>query len=370
VRRAGSLFLAALIAAGPAFAGKEGTFSGESLLIGLGARPLAMGNTYIAVSDDLSGAQYNPAGIGAVRQYGLDLHYSDLYEGLTYGGATVGIPAPKSTTLALSYFQLDSGSIPKTIATNRGLFLEDAGSFDVKDTLFSASVGSSLYQPVEFGLTVKHLSESIDGDKGSGTLLDFGGILNIGERIRVGAVAQNVGGSIAYPDKKERVPKVYGAGAAARLLSNKALTLAADLRKVDGHDNALTTGAEYMFMQRRRTNTDDPRRDVQATYEDFPFMALRAGYMPQQGKDLGAGAAFSFGIGFIFGFLRMDYAFVDAGDLGLTHRGTVGVTFGHRLSAQEKEDYDLRPTNGDDVESKRHVAPAADRTKGGRFKLR
>lgn len=358
MRRA-ALLLAGLVAAAPALAAVGGT-SGEVLSLGLGARPLAMGGAYIAVSDDLSGVQYNPAGVGAVRRYGVDVHYSDLYEGISYGGVSLAVPAPKRTTLALNYFQLDSGAIPKTIATNRGLFVEDNGSFSVKDTVIGAAIGTGLYDPVEFGIGVKQVSESIDGSKGNGTMIDAGFVWSIGSRVRLGASAQNLGGSLEFPGQEEDVPQIMGAGLAVKLLSAKNLLLAADVTDDDSRGARTTMGAEYVVLTRRRA-------DAGEDHELQPLMALRAGFRPDDADDLGSAAGVTFGVGFFLASLRLDYAFVDAGDLGLTHRASFGFSFGKRRDDDIRDEMDFSTKKS---EKERNRAIPTEKTKGGRHKLR
>ena len=365
MRRLALFLVSAVLAAVPVAAGDAGTASGEMLQLGLGARPLAMGGSYVAISDDLNAGQYNPAGIGAVRQYAVDTHYSDLYEGLTYGGISVGIPAPKRTTLGLSYSVLDSGNIPKTIATNRGLFIQDSGSFKVKDTLMAATLGSAIYAPFEIGIGIKRLSESIDGVKGTGTMLDAGVILNLGSRFRIGVAGQNIGGELNFPDQKEEVSKTLSGGAAVRLLSERNFTISADACRVDTGGTGIRVGTEYTILQNRRVSGGSG--DVQSVYERVPFLSLRAGYDSEAADDLGSGAGVSFGAGFHLGFVRLDYALVDVGDFGLTHRVSLGFSFGRNKTDVRPDDMDMSPRR--ENEEERRAVPA-DKTKGGRYKLR
>jgi hypothetical protein len=55
------------------------------------------------------------------------------------------------------------------------------------------------------------------------------------------------------------------------------------------------------------------------------MVALRTGY--QFGRNTGAGSGFSVGMGLTFSNLGLDYAFVPYGDLGDTHRISLGYKF-------------------------------------------
>jgi hypothetical protein len=66
------LALAALLAAAPAHAQsslggqRAGTSSGTFLRIGVGARAVAMGETFVAVANDPSAIYWNPAGLASL----------------------------------------------------------------------------------------------------------------------------------------------------------------------------------------------------------------------------------------------------------------------------------------------------------------
>ena len=61
----------------PAFAAFEDT--------GTGARPTAMGGTYVVVGDDVQSLMYNPAGLAQMDRREVTSEYSKLYAGLTDG---------------------------------------------------------------------------------------------------------------------------------------------------------------------------------------------------------------------------------------------------------------------------------------------
>ena len=50
-----------------------------------GARPLGMGNSYVAVSDDYSSVFFNPAGLGLIKKFGLSASVNSNYFDNTTG---------------------------------------------------------------------------------------------------------------------------------------------------------------------------------------------------------------------------------------------------------------------------------------------
>ncbi|MCE5301104.1 MAG: PorV/PorQ family protein [Spirochaetia bacterium] len=55
--------LALVLGTGTVFAGSNTDYAGESMAIGVGARPLGMGGTFVAIADDASTSYWNPAGM-------------------------------------------------------------------------------------------------------------------------------------------------------------------------------------------------------------------------------------------------------------------------------------------------------------------
>ncbi|MDE2291861.1 MAG: hypothetical protein KGL53_07240, partial [Elusimicrobia bacterium] len=57
------LLAAAVLSSTPVFAAGPGTSAATFLTLGFGARPLALGESFVAVADDVSALYYNPAGL-------------------------------------------------------------------------------------------------------------------------------------------------------------------------------------------------------------------------------------------------------------------------------------------------------------------
>src|SRR5512145_813273 len=55
---------------------KVGTLGGQSLKIGVGARAAAMGDAYVAISDDATAVYWNPAGIARMSGQSISLNHT------------------------------------------------------------------------------------------------------------------------------------------------------------------------------------------------------------------------------------------------------------------------------------------------------
>src|SRR5262245_8506075 len=90
------LALAALIAAAPVTAHAQsslggqraGTSSGTFLRIGVGARAVAMGESFVAVANDPSAIFWNPAGLASLQRNEVGLSYVQWPADVDYGHIT------------------------------------------------------------------------------------------------------------------------------------------------------------------------------------------------------------------------------------------------------------------------------------------
>ncbi len=146
-----------------------------------------------------------------------------------------------------------------------------------------------------WGLTLGCLQDVIKNDKKNTFLANIGFLYPVSDRFTLGVVAQNVGGRLG----SDPLPLTFKIGAASKL---KTLTLAMDVVKPQDNEIYYCLGAEWWL------------RNV---------LALRIGYKTNQ--DIGEGI--TAGIGYRFERIWLDYAYVPYGDLGDTHRISLGMKF-------------------------------------------
>jgi hypothetical protein len=107
------VFLGNIIAFGQATAPK---YSNEFLNIGVGARALGMSNASTAITNDVTSAYWNPAGlIGLQKKYELALMHSEYFAGIAkYDYAGFATPIDSQSVLALSVIRFSVDDIPDT----------------------------------------------------------------------------------------------------------------------------------------------------------------------------------------------------------------------------------------------------------------
>ena len=79
------IFLLPCISSGAEETEIEKAGTGHFLYDGVGARPLAMGGSFVAVADDVTATYWNPAGIAQLERSGFSAMYADRFSsGLRY----------------------------------------------------------------------------------------------------------------------------------------------------------------------------------------------------------------------------------------------------------------------------------------------
>jgi len=90
-------------------------YSNEFLSIGVGSRALGMGGAFTALSDDISAAYWNPAGLSSIVHPGLILMHASNFSGIVnYDYAGFGMPLSDHNTFAISIIRLGIDDIPIT----------------------------------------------------------------------------------------------------------------------------------------------------------------------------------------------------------------------------------------------------------------
>ena len=115
----------------------QSKYSNEFLSLGLGARGLAMSNTMCALTDDVTSAYWNPAGLTRMdKRYQLALMHAEYFAGIAkydYGGLAYIIDTNQS--VAFSYIRFGVDNIMNTTQ-----LIDEQGNVDYdRITYFSAA---------------------------------------------------------------------------------------------------------------------------------------------------------------------------------------------------------------------------------------
>ena len=222
----------------------------------VGARATGMGGACTALSDDVSAAVYNPAGLAAINGLELSMMYGGLPDdrGYNYLGAAMPL---FGQTFALTL--LNSSLSDITGYDSSG---SEEGSFNWSSLVTILSWARDLGDSASMGMNLKMITSSLKDNSAFGFGLDAGIKFSPAEKLFVALMLQDIGASVKWDtasDAVDKIPSVIKLGASKRMLKDK-LIVAADLGKAsDTEDLSYNAGIEYLIstMLAPRIGIDD-----------------------------------------------------------------------------------------------------------------
>ena len=278
-----------LIPSFASFASDPGTTAANFLKIGVGARASAMGGAFTALADDGSALHWNPAGLSQIENTEVSAMYNMWFQEVKQGYLSLAFSFLGGVAgLGANY--VDMGKIE-----GRDEEGNPTGDFGASDMQVLLGYGRKLSPRLMLRISAGMLQETIAGDKDSAFLGNVGILLKMSDSFSFGLACQNIGSDLG----EDPLPLTYRGGVALNLRS---LSVAADAVKAIDDDIYFCTGLEWWIGN---------------------ILALRGGY--RTGQDVGSGI--SAGVGLRISKINLDYAYVPYGDLGNTHRVSLGIKF-------------------------------------------
>jgi len=289
------IFLAILAWNGNSFAGtaKTGTTSLNFLKVGVGARAVAMGGAFSALSDDASACFWNPAGLSDVQPLEVFFMHNRWIADISQSAASVTFEVPRVRMgVSMNYFNMGE------LERRTGNSVQPEGVFTPFDLALGVSAAYQVNEDLSAGVTARFLHESLDSETARAALFDIG----IKSRTMIPGLTaalsvRNLGTQIKYVSEGYEAPRLVTLGAAYRKMlpwSGNSLLVSAEIVSPNDNDTRIAVGGEYSYKE---------------------FLFGRAGYRSGlENED------FSFGFGVSYLKLRFDYAFVPYSDLGNSHR--------------------------------------------------
>lgn len=283
---------------------EAGTTGAQFLKIGCGARAIGMGEAFSAVSDDASAIYWNPAGLAQLKKAEISTMHAVWLEEINYSFFAFAKPIP-SGVVAVSVNYLAMTKMDKY-----NEFGDLDGTFAPYDAAINIAYAREYSKTHKIGANIKYIRQEIDGTTASGYAADLGLLSLIPKRhMKVAFVVQNIGTKMKFVAEEFNLPLTLRLGVSS--FAHKSMTLAADIVAPIDNDPSLQLGGEY----RLKATTNLP-------------LALRLGYKTSAMSNLDSLGGLSVGFGFNTGSLALDYAWVLYGNLGSTHRLSLGFRFG------------------------------------------
>lgn len=282
--------------------------AGAFLRTGVGARALAMGGSQLTSGFDAVAGFWNPAKLGRFTGMALDTMYGNKFDlDLTYGfvGFASELKAGRNNIGALNIIIIRQGisDIPKSTRLDINSRPIIDGTFKNIDQALYLSYGKKVLPVLHAGLSVKYISQVIDGKKGTGSGMDAGIFLSADRfPVSAGIVYQNLGQTAIewQSGYKDAISPNLRAGIGAEIpvsrffIDRITIELSSDKRK--NRDTFYSQGLEINLQN---------------------FFCARFGHTRNN---------LSFGGGIFYKIIRLDYSF-NLHDIGDTHWFGIGADF-------------------------------------------
>jgi len=301
-----------------------------------GARPLGMGEAFVALADDVNALHFNPAGLAQIKRHEISVMYLDSlvdtwfgFIGYAYpiGGKVereVGKRRIKSLkartnrgTIGLSVSLLQAGKMvlhpeSKTVRAEEDYLANLGFGYIVwrggEKGMRRARATPELRNEVSVGVGFKFIHSTLVQEySATAYAVDVGllGKFIVGKnRLLLGIVGQNLGTKIKFEEEGDNLPLTLRAGAGYQMdfKQEHRVTVSLEAVKPNDADFRGNSGVEYWYRE---------------------IFALRAGY--KIGYDLDT---FTCGVGFAWKNFQLDYGWgMMATKMGDSHRFSLTARF-------------------------------------------
>lgn len=313
---------------------KAGTTVGQFLLIEPSARISAMGNAGASLAGGLDASFYNPAALGWIEHFDVQLTHGAWLAGIGYDHVAAAMPLGRWGNAGLSITALNSGEIDvRTVNQPLGT----GERYSVSDVAIGVNYARAITDRFSAGIRVTFAQETIWHSSTGTTVMSVGTLYRVSDNgLHIGSSLSNFGTQARYTGRDLRIlydndPDRFGDNGALpgeRFTDSYPLPvlfrvgLAMPIRF--DRATALTVAVDAFHPS---DNTESVSAGAELAYRDL--LALRAGYQNLFLEDSEVGLTAGLGVHsrFTDQQFRFDYGWAAQGRLGSTHRFTLGVMF-------------------------------------------
>lgn len=281
--------------------------------IGVGSRPVALGQAFTGVADDVNALFYNPAGLALDCPYELGVTACQMLQGVSYLTGGLAVPFARRFGAGLAAGFLSASDI------RRDELGQELGSFVLNDLIAGPGFAVQPFRKLAVGGTGKFVYSRIDSFAAWSLSFNAGILYQPVKYVKVGASLLHLGPPRRFISYWEFPPINLRSGVSFKLpFQNNYLLLAGDVSLYPDYGPTVGVGAELKLDLKLLGSSQNSR------------LFLRGGY--QSGGQLGGWSGFSFGTGYETVFrpgllLTVDLVYLSYGILGDAQRVSLGVKF-------------------------------------------
>lgn len=293
---------------------RAGISTAQFLKIGVGGRAAALGETFVAISDDASALYWNPAGLAQFKSNQVIFSHNIWLVDINHDFLGAVYHLDSENTFGISLISLSMDKMPVT--TEFAPF-GNGEYFGFSDVALSLSYARKMTEQFSFGGTVKYIEETLDKLKMRGVMIDIGTYYRTGlGSTRFAVTVSNFGAELA-PDgevvlvgKRKKSdwqsfapPTIFRIGFAFEPYQNEEHSVTTSIQLNHPNDNSenVSLGVEYSWNR---------------------MLFLRGGYkinVKEQNYSFGAGI----NVPITIAEFTFDYAFANFEQLGSAHRFSI-----------------------------------------------
>lgn len=297
---------------------RVGTASLQFLKIGSGARGTGMGESFVAVTDDISALYWNPAGLTQFKDNGITVSHTQWFVDtrLEYAGGVYHFGGQNALGVSVTSLRTEDMKVTtETQPTGTGDY------FRFSDLAVGLTFARQMTEQFSFGVTVKYIEETLGELKMRGVVGDLGTyyktglgtsrfavvIANFGAQLKPSGSVDLVGGRVASDFQQFPPPTFFRIGFAIEpyMTSTNRLTTSIQLNSPNDNAENVNFGAEYAFKE---------------------FLFVRGGYKLNVDSE-----SYSFGAGLklaiSYAQANLDYSISKYDELGMAHRISLNLLF-------------------------------------------
>lgn len=308
---------------------RAGISAFQFLKIGVGARGVAMGESFVAVANDASALFWNPAGLVDAQQNQVIASHAEYLVDISHEFLGVSYRLGENDAVGVSFSSLHMKDMEITTE------LQPFGTgryFSFGDIAIGLTYSKKMTEQFSFGATIRYVEETLDILKMRSVMVDLGTlywtglgstrfavtISNFGSDVEPkGNVTQANGVSVSS-FQSFSLPTIFKLGVAMEAMETEDSRLTTSLQLNHPNDNSehFRLGLEYAFK-----NTFFLRGGIKRTIGQRLF-----------GRDETSPEDFTFGAGVAVDLAELtrvnaDYAFARFGELGSVHRISIAFTY-------------------------------------------